>query len=89
MRVRWPDRGHFQMPPRIEQRTDAQSTGCRHETVHPVAGYDGRARVHELQDALHVLALDVLQDNGDAVVRSGMAEKHGLHNGHGIYNILL
>lgn len=75
---RWPDRGHFQVPSRVQQRPDSQRTGGRHESVHFVSRDDGRARVHELKDASHILVPDVLQDDRDAVVRSGMTEEQCL-----------
>jgi len=74
----WLDRGHFQVPSRVQQRPDSQRTCSRHETVHLVSWDDGRACVHELQDATHVLVPEVLQDDRDAVLRSRMAEKQRL-----------
>lgn len=75
---RWPSGGHVQVPPGVQQRPDAQRSSSCHETVHAVAGHDGRARVHELEHALHVLVTDALQDDSDAVVRAGMAEEQRL-----------
>lgn len=74
----WPSGGHVQLPAGVQQRSDTQRSSGRHEAVHAVAGHDGRARVHELEHALHVLVTDALQDDGDAVVRAGMAEKQRL-----------
>lgn len=71
-------RHYFQVAAWVEQRPDAQRSGRRHETVHPTAWYHGRARVHELQDAFSVLVRDVLQNDRDAVVRSGVPEENVL-----------
>lgn len=73
-----PNRGHFQVPARVQQWPDAQRTGRRHETVHPMTGHYGRARIHELQDALHVLVHDVLQDDRNVIARSGVSEENVL-----------
>lgn len=77
-RVRRLDRGHLQVPARVQQGPDAQRPRGRHETVHLVPRHHRCARVHELQNALHVFVADVLQDDRHAVARSGKSEEHRL-----------